>query len=357
MHTDDALIEQAAVEAAAGAAELDRDGYVGLMLYTYGESLSAVAWGMPDLDPPLGIDGDTMTELGMLDAEGPAISALRERLDGEDGWELQERFYLALAAHVHARIGQPVLVYESALMAEEEQLARQGGRGAEPAGSPLAGLDVIVSLRIDEHRVAAIWRDEEGHVHASGSVGRDREDWTVSRCIDIGSNPVVLAGQLPPGAVRPAGLDGELVTGGGYWLCRTGKRLLRREPEVTSYEDVEGKPFAHRVPFDGVPDLWPRQAPPHEQADQDEWRIHVEDWGLFAPAAGEVAQELGVDEPKVPVRPITGTVLGHRHGFELAAQDGVWAATAECGGFAITMIGRGAPPERLDFDLVPGARG
>jgi hypothetical protein len=49
-------------------------------------------------------------------------------------------------------------------------------------------------------------------------------------------------------------------------------------------------------------------------------------------------------------RPIAGSVLGRRHGFELAAQDGVWTATATCGAFAITVDGRGDPPERLDLE-------
>lgn len=152
------------------------------------------------------------------------------------------------------------------------------------------------------------------------------------------------------------GVDGELVIANGYWLCRTNKRSLRYEIEVTEYLDVEGEAFAHAVPFDGVPDLWPRQAPPRELVDDDEWRVDVNDWGPFAPAAGEVAHELDADEATVPVRPITGTVLGHRHGFELAAQTGVWAAVSECGGFAITIQGRGAPPERLDFDLAADNR-
>src|SRR4051812_26847484 len=122
------------------------------MLYPYGETLSAVAWGMPDLDAPLGIDNDTMDELGMLDSDAEAITALRGRVDRDDAWELVDRFYLALARHAHVLIERPVLVYESMVMSEEEQLGRQGGRGAG-AADPRLGLDVIVSVRVDEHRV------------------------------------------------------------------------------------------------------------------------------------------------------------------------------------------------------------
>jgi hypothetical protein len=56
----------------------------------------------------------------------------------------------------------------------------------------------------------------------------------------------------------------------------------------------------------------------------------------------------------VPARPLAGSVLGRRHGFELAAQGGVWAAVATCGAFAVTVEGRGEPPERLDLERIEG---
>jgi hypothetical protein len=46
-----------------------------------------------------------------------------------------------------------------------------------------------------------------------------------------------------------------------------------------------------------------------------------------------------------------------RHGFELAAQDGVWAAVATCGAFALTIERRGEPPSRLDLELFEASRG
>jgi hypothetical protein len=355
---DDALIEAAAADAAAGVTAINLDGWVGLMLYMYGEDLSAVAWGMPDLDAPLGIAGDTMDELGMLEGHGEAITALRTRVaDGGDR-ESVERFYLALARHAHGLIGRPVLVYESMLMPEEEQLARQGGRG-EATADPLARLDVIVSVRVDEHRVAAVWRGAEGDVEASGSVGHTDEVTSIWRCTQLGSDPVVLAGQLPPGAVAAVVADGEPVVSGGYWICVTRSRTLRRDPEI-SFLDVDGNVFEHDVPFDGLPRLWPTQAPPGarlvqrgggtEVLEADEWRVEITDWGPFAPAAGEVAHELGIEEAGVPARPLAGSVLGRRHGFELAAQGGVWAAVATCGAFAVTVEGRGEPPKRLDLE-------
>jgi hypothetical protein len=72
----------------------------------------------------------------------------------------------------------------------------------------------------------------------------------------------------------------------------------------------------------------------------------VDDHALIEAAALEAAVSVSVS---VPVRPIAGTVLGFRHGFELAARDGVWAAVAECGPFSVTVEGRGPPPDRLDL--------
>lgn len=336
------------------------------MLYMYGEELSALAWGMPDLDPPLGIDGDTMDELTMLDGAGEATAALRARVaDGED-WELVERFYLALARHARDLIGWPVLVYESMLMPEEEQLARQGGRGGATT-DPLAGLDVIVSLRVDEHRVAAVWRSqEEGVVMASGSVGYGEGTESVWRCTPLGADPVVLAGELPPGAVAPVLSDGTPIVSGGYWICLTPYRSLPSDPQIR-FLDVEGDVFDEAIAVEGVLWLWPTQAPPGarvvqhgggtEVLEAGAWRAEITDWGPFAPAAGEVAHELGIEEARVPVRPLAGTVLGHRHGFELAAQNGVWAAVATCGAFAVTIEGRGEPPMRLDLELFENSQG
>src|SRR3954470_14237543 len=136
-------------------------------------------------------------------------------------------------------------------------------------------------------------------------------------------------------------------------MCVTSSRLQDRDPEI-SYVDADGDVFEDRVAFDGIPRLWPRQAPPGAQWVQrgggtevlegGGWRVETSDWGPFAPAAGEVAHELGVQETSVPVRPIAGSVLGRRHGFELASRAGVWAAVATCGSFAVTVEGRGGPP-------------
>ena len=322
---------------------------------------ASIAWGMPGfLDAPLGIDGDTMAAIGMLDSDADTVSALRDRVAGDEGWELVERFDPAmLARHTRALIGRPVLVgNESSLMPEEEQLARQGGRGSTTAG-PLTGLDVIVAVRVDEHRVAAVWRNAEGYIEACGSVGLSDDIQAVTRCAQLGANPVVLAGELPPGAVAPALDDGEPIVSAGYWICLTGRRTFRRDPMVR-FLGADGEIFEEVVLADGLPCLWPAQGPPGARVVQrgggtqvleaEAWRVETSDWGLFAPAAAQVAHELGVEEASVPARPIAGSVLGRRHGFELAAQDGVWTATATCGAFAITVGGRGDPPERLDLD-------
>jgi hypothetical protein len=226
---------------------------------------------------------------------------------------------------------------------------------------------VIVSLRVDEHRVAAIWRvPEEGIVVASGSVGYDEGTESVWRCTELGADPVVLAGQLPPGAVAPVLTEGVPIVSGGYWICLTRDRSLQSDPQIR-FLDVDGEVFDEAIVCQGVPWLWPTQAPPGarvvqhgagtEVLEADDWRVEITDWGPFAPAAGEVAHELGVEEARIPVRPLAGTVLGHRHGFELAAQDGVWAAVATCGAFAVTIEARGEPPPRLDLELFESSQG
>jgi hypothetical protein len=63
-----------------------------------------------------------------------------------------------------------------------------------------------------------------------------------------------------------------------------------------------------------------------------------------------IAEQLRVDAARVASRPIVGSVLGRRHGFELAAEDDIGIAAADCGGFAVTIRGAGEPPPRLDLE-------
>ena len=218
---------------------------------------------------------------------------------------------------------------------------------------------MVVSVRLDKHRVAALWRNEEGYIDASGSVGHAEETTSVGRCIQLGAGPVVLAGELPPGAVAPA-LAQEVVVSGGYWMCVTSSRLQHRNPEI-SYVDADGDVFEDRVAFDGIPRLWPRQAPPGAQGvergggtevlEGGGWRVETSDWGPFAPAAGEIAQRArdrgshgagataGGQRPRAKAR------------IRARGRGDVWAAVATCGGFTVTVKGHGDPPARLDLEM------
>ena len=80
------LIATAASEAAVRLSALDPDRWAGLMLSVYGASLTAVRWGRPDLEPLLGIDGDTMDGLGMPDGDGAALTTVRERVEDGEAW-------------------------------------------------------------------------------------------------------------------------------------------------------------------------------------------------------------------------------------------------------------------------------
>ena len=96
---------------------------------------------------------------------------MTRRIESEDdGQTVLDVFWLALARHMHALLGIPVLVDE-AEMPIDEQLRRQLGTAPDP--DPLAGLDVLLSVRIDEHRVAAVFTGGLGglETYAFGRVG------------------------------------------------------------------------------------------------------------------------------------------------------------------------------------------
>jgi hypothetical protein len=91
-----------------------------------------------------------------------------------------------------------------------------------------------------------VWRDAEREVQAAGSVRYSDDVWSVARCTELAANPVVLAGQLPPGAVGVIGVDRDMVVANGYWICKTRLRALRREPEI-AYRDVDGDVFQRQT--------------------------------------------------------------------------------------------------------------
>jgi hypothetical protein len=190
----------------------------------------------------------------------------------------------------------------------------------------------------------------------------------------LGDNPAVVAGALPMGAAQVAFKLGRAPwvepdqINRGFWIRRLEAREVHWTPTL-AYRDADGIEFAIEVPFDGpeTPALWPVQAPSagrlathsrrSKQVEGDGWRVDTSSYGIdlahaqavLDSAAFIVAQALRLPEAAVVSRPIAGSVLRHRHGFELAAHGDVWAAVANCGGFAVTVQGTGTPPDRLDL--------
>ena len=173
----DPLIERVAAAVAPGYRELVGEGCAGLLMapYFYGgaEELAPLALELTEVDAFVRRDG-YQEELGWpeLDAEAVALcEELTRRIESEDdGQTVLDVFWLALARHMHALLGIPVLVDE-AEMPIGEQLGRQLGTVPDP--DPLAGLDVLLSVRIDEHRVAAVFTGGLGglETYAFGRVG------------------------------------------------------------------------------------------------------------------------------------------------------------------------------------------
>lgn len=148
----------------------------------------------------------------------------------------------------------------------------------------------------------------------------------------------------------------------GYWICALDARELTRIPNLV-YRDAEGVEFAISVPLDepGLPRLWPSQAPSPGRLvahgtmnllEQDEWQVEIQNFGMapLQSPAELIAEQLRCEVARVPSRSIVGSVLGHRHGFELAVHSGFWVAVADCSEFAVTVKGMGDPPLRLDLE-------
>ena len=163
----EALIGETAAIVATGYASLDLSTAAGLLLDSRYEGeawqLMPLALELTRVHEHVGHDGE-QRELGGPDFDpaseaGAKCEALNDALEvADDGWVRIEDYWLALARELHARLGVPVLVDEVE-MPIAEQLRRQGS--AAPAIDAFAGLDVILSVRIDEHRHAGLFvRDD-----------------------------------------------------------------------------------------------------------------------------------------------------------------------------------------------------
>jgi hypothetical protein len=130
-----------------------------------------------------------------------------------------------------------------------------------------------VSLRVADDRNAVIHRGADGSPWVSGWHGVVAAEPGLGRFTQIGSNPAILAGELPFGAAtvklrvgRGPWIEPGAI-GHGFWLCALDAPELTRTPELV-YRDVEGVELVIEIPLDasGVPALWPAQAPPPGQS-------------------------------------------------------------------------------------------
>ncbi|MBE2320552.1 hypothetical protein DVA67_031610 [Solirubrobacter sp. CPCC 204708] len=302
-----------------------------------------------DVTPDFERDGDEQ-ELGYPELDDrPAARDLCDRLNrridtAEDGHVLLEAYWLALAYVLHRELGMPVLAADCE-MPIAEQLERQRGR-TQPA-DPLAGLDVFLTWPIDEHRIAAVWRSDWGH---QASARAPLEPIEIGFNTEIGRNPEVRAGWLPPGAVGAqlrdrAGVWHEARADHQVWLCVLPQRAGQRDPAIR-YLELGGAIFQRLEHPDALPALWPAQAPGPPELSQSTDGVlayTAEDWYV-------VTQSHTGIETHAAFRPLTGTILGQPYAFGLEnTDDGRWRAVAVCASFTVDVEAGGRPPERLDL--------
>jgi hypothetical protein len=410
----EALIGETAAIVATGYASLDVSNAAGLLLDARYEGeawqLMPLALELTSVHEHVGRDGE-QRELGepAFDPGSEAVAkceALNDALcAADDGWVRIEDYWLALASELQARLRVPVLVDEIE-MPIAEQLRRQ--QHAAPAADAFEGLEVILSLRIDEHRHAGLFvRDEM--IFGSAHLPDVSDAWLVERATtEIGRSPQVLGGGLPRGAVSAEVRDRKgvwhaAVTIPGLWLCVLPQRSGQDDPEVR-FRDLAGNPPPHHEddfsagvaledPPDAVsaqaakvlsgaqvPALWPRQvsgrpelyawegeagaatalglaggghrvriAPSSADPRQTFEQHLVRDWRYGAETAAARAQ-------RVPITTLEGSIDGTPVTLDLVApqepwmRDEGWVAIAPGDHYAVTITGYKNPPERLDFE-------
>jgi hypothetical protein len=218
------LIERTADAVAGTYDAVDFSDCAGVLLYPYfagsPEELAPLALELREGEVTPDVDRDGyQEELGMPEVPREIGQALCDHIaQDEDGYVLIETFWLALAGQLHSRLGIPVLVCEIE-MPIAEQLERQ--LAAAPT-DPLAHLDVLVTERIDEHQIAAVWRLEESWYVGSARAPADPIEFGINT--ELGRDPEVRAGWLPPGAASVAlqdrtGTWHEGRTAISVWLC------------------------------------------------------------------------------------------------------------------------------------------
>ena len=292
--------------------------------------------------PTVGLDG-CQEELGSPAVPDALGRALAEHLgQAPDGYVLAERYWLALAGQLRARLGMPVLVCEVE-MPIAEQLARQRGASALSRWRALtcwsrSRLTRIVWRRCGSMRSGGTSRRRE-HPAASAAVGwAQRQD----RPRSGGAGGMVAAGVA---AVELQ--DRECAARGACGRSGVAVRVAAAQRNA----------IPHRLPRCGRHPVQPPRRGRHAPA-------------LVAPAgarpAGTRRRRRGLCElgrrgldrlamrldgyPDVDLRPLAGSVLGKPHGFGVERVDDGWRAIATCGTFSVEVEGSGEPPPRLDLD-------
>ncbi len=393
----DRSIEQIAAVVATGYADLPYADAAGLLLMpVWGEDLAPFALKLTEVNEDVGPDG-YQEELGAPEISDPGLQAEAERLEDDD---TLEAYWLALAARIHELLGIPVLVYEVD-MPIAEQFRRQTNA---PVDDPLAGMDVLVRVDVDEHQVAAVtlregmWRygiargtDPNESVPVGGGLTELRRD------------PQVVAGSLPRGAARVRvrdrlGVWHEAAVGRGAWLCVLPQRSRGDEEPPFEYLDAAGAPaelgedaWVIDEPEDLrhdeaevragalVPSVWfetghgtpiferwdgPRDRATALQFVFGGWTVRISAEPTTAAAVFEQrlirVHGYGTAGAKKRMRdvqfaPLPGTLDGDSVTFELADFRHVWdrargwVAVLDMDTFTVAVQGDQAPPDRIDL--------
>jgi len=216
-------------------------------------------WGTAD--EPDDLDGDDAEELDDAEVKDvPEIESLLARInDGED--ELLGEYFDELVVRMHAVLGV-FAVYEgldwsfgSGVRAQLERQLTEAQRAEWAANdwlprdrrgdALLKQLDVVVSMRLDPDRVAAVYR-KDGALYGSAYLTDTRFGRQLTGSAQtIGNEPShVLAGVLPDGAVSAAVQDlfdvwHDAAVGGGAWLCALPHPERRGAPAIV-FRDGSG---------------------------------------------------------------------------------------------------------------------
>ena len=236
----DPLIDEVVAAVAPGYRELPVEDVAGIVLMRFGGDLLApfALEGSHDAGPRAKAARRAPSK------EAP-IAELRARVEADEG--LLNVYLLALATRVHELVGIPVLVMDIEMPLDEQE-RRQAK--LPPAEDPLAGMDVLVSLKIDEHRTAAVTLREGLWMYASARAGDPDQAHSIGPGLtEIGLDPHVVAGMLPRGVagVRVQDCEGTwhaVVTGRGGWMCVLPQRSCGEEQPPFEYQDVSGNAFA-----------------------------------------------------------------------------------------------------------------